>query len=265
MKARLAVPVAALLTAALCAVFLPFMKAAVDGGLKARAQAALAGRGLGAVRVSSDWATLTLTGPRPARAPAVAAVSQMPDAGAVQAIRYDATGQPGAAAGRRAAAASGRAAAGGPAAGSGRPAGSGRATGGSAAGQGGGRAGLTAAALRSRIRGALGRPGVVFASGSAALTGRSDRALRRVAAVLRRDPRARIRIDGFTDSQGSAPGNAALSRARARSARAYLTARGIAAGRLTAEGFGASRPVASNATAAGRQANRRIEFSVRGG
>ncbi len=242
MKARLAVPVAALLAVVLCAVFLPFMKAAVDGGLKARAQAALAGRGLGAVRAGSDWATLTLTGPRSARAAAVAAVSRMPDAGAVQAIRYDATGQPG----RRTAVA-----------GAGRP----------AAGPRGGRAAparLTAA-LRARIRGALGRPGVVFASGSAALAGRSARALRRVAAVLRRDPRARIRIDGFTDSQGSAAGNAALSRARARSARAYLTARGIAAGRLTTEGFGASRPAASNATAAGRQANRRIEFSVRGG
>lgn len=261
MKARLAVPVAALLAAALCAVFLPFMKAAVDGGLKARAQAALAGHGLGAVQAGSDWTTLTLTGPRSARAAAVAAVSRMPDAGAVHAIRYDATGRPGGrSAGAGWPAADGRPGAGGLAAASTR-----QPAGGSAAGQGGGRAGLAAAALRSRIRGALGRPGVVFASGSAALTGRSDRALRRLAAVLRRDPRARIRIDGFTDSQGSAAGNAALSRARARSARAWLTACGITAGRLTTEGFGASRPVASNATAAGRQANRRIEISVRGG
>ncbi|MGH7527989.1 MAG: OmpA family protein, partial [Gemmatimonadales bacterium] len=60
---------------------------------------------------------------------------------------------------------------------------------------------------------------------------------------------------------GSASVNKRLSRARADAVRQYLIDRGVAAERLTAAGFGPSRPVASNKTAEGRAQNRRVELT----
>lgn len=71
-----------------------------------------------------------------------------------------------------------------------------------------------------------------------------------------------VRIEGHTDAIGSAQTNQALSQARAEAVRAALVARGIAAERLAAQGFGPDRPIGDNATAAGRAKNRRIEFKV---
>lgn len=68
-----------------------------------------------------------------------------------------------------------------------------------------------------------------------------------------------FRIEGHTDSIGSEEYNQALSRRRAESVVGYLTARGIAAGRLLVEGHGESRPLADNGTDEGRQKNRRVQ------
>nr|HPK66330.1 OmpA family protein [Thermoanaerobaculia bacterium] len=54
--------------------------------------------------------------------------------------------------------------------------------------------------------------------------------------------------------------NQKLSEARAAAVRDYLTAHGVAASRLTSAGFGASQPVADNATELGRARNRRVEI-----
>jgi outer membrane protein OmpA-like peptidoglycan-associated protein len=125
-------------------------------------------------------------------------------------------------------------------------------------------AGLTAAQAQAQIRRALGRPGITFAGGSAALTAPSAAILTRVAAILAEAPHTSTLIAGYTDNRGSGPRNLVLSRARAAAVRAFLASHGIAASRLTTAGYGESHPVASNATAAGRLANRRVVFTVQG-
>jgi OmpA-OmpF porin, OOP family len=69
-----------------------------------------------------------------------------------------------------------------------------------------------------------------------------------------------VRIEGHTDSIGAPAYNRRLSEQRAESVASWLIAHGVAAGRLVIAGRGASQPVADNATAAGRQHNRRVEI-----
>ena len=102
--------------------------------------------------------------------------------------------------------------------------------------------------------------GVRFETGSAALTAGSEAALAEVAALLRERPSLRVRVEGHTDSAGSADANRRLSERRARAVRDRLVASGVEGSRLEAVGVGADRPVASNATEAGRRQNRRVEL-----
>lgn len=69
-------------------------------------------------------------------------------------------------------------------------------------------------------------------------------------------------VDGHTDSVGSEAYNQRLSQRRADAVRQYLVQHGIPSGRVTSEGFGESRPVASNDTEDGRAQNRRVELRV---
>ncbi len=103
---------------------------------------------------------------------------------------------------------------------------------------------------------------VQFATGSAVLTGPSGPVLDNVATILKQNPNLRLKIEGHTDITGSAKVNLVLSDARAKSCRNYLVSRGISAERLSSEGFGSTRPIASNATKAGRDQNRRVDFIV---
>lgn len=104
--------------------------------------------------------------------------------------------------------------------------------------------------------------GVYFNSGSAVLLEESEPMLKEVAALIKASPEAKLTIDGHTDNIGSAAYNQALSEQRASAVRDALVARyGIAPGRLTAKGYGLSRPVESNATPQGRAHNRRVELS----
>lgn len=75
-------------------------------------------------------------------------------------------------------------------------------------------------------------------------------------------PDALIIIEGHTDSRGNAENNQQLSQQRAEAVAAWLVKAGVDAKRLRVIGYGASRPVADNATEAGRAKNRRIEFKV---
>lgn len=77
-----------------------------------------------------------------------------------------------------------------------------------------------------------------------------------------RCPDVRISVTGHTDSSGSAARNRQLSAYRADAVRAYLISLGVEANRVTARGAGSSEPLASNASAAGRERNRRIEIGV---
>lgn len=73
----------------------------------------------------------------------------------------------------------------------------------------------------------------------------------------------KIDLQGHTDSTGSAELNLKLSKSRAEAVKNELVKRGISADRITAEGFGDTRPVESNITEEGRQKNRRTEFRIK--
>jgi outer membrane protein OmpA-like peptidoglycan-associated protein len=104
--------------------------------------------------------------------------------------------------------------------------------------------------------------GVYFSSGSAVLLEESEPMLKQVAALVKASPAAGLTIEGHTDNIGSAEYNQKLSEARANAVREALVSRyGIVAGRLSAKGFGLTRPVDSNATVEGRAHNRRVELA----
>lgn len=101
-----------------------------------------------------------------------------------------------------------------------------------------------------------------FSSARAEIDEASREQLSEIAGVLTRCPTIRIAVTGHTDSSGSAARNRQLSAYRADAVRAYLVSLGVDAERVTARGAGSSEPLASNATAAGRERNRRIEIDI---
>ena len=86
--------------------------------------------------------------------------------------------------------------------------------------------------------------------------------LNEVAAVLQEYPNTYVDVYGHTDSTGSDTYNQGLSERRAAAVANYLTTRGVASARLGTRGFGSSQPIASNSTAEGQAANRRVEIKV---
>ncbi|MEJ2726680.1 MAG: OmpA family protein [Deltaproteobacteria bacterium] len=86
--------------------------------------------------------------------------------------------------------------------------------------------------------------------------------INRVAGVLNRYPETLIRVEGHTDSVGSEEYNMDLSLRRANSVGDLLVQRGVNSGRIQPVGFGETMPVATNATEAGRQLNRRVEIKI---
>ena len=101
--------------------------------------------------------------------------------------------------------------------------------------------------------------GIYFEQGSARLRQESFAVLDQVVAALRH-PGITLQIQVHTDSRGSGAYNLRMSHARAAAIYEYLVQRGVAAERLTYQGFGETCPVATNQTAQGRQANRRVVF-----
>ena len=83
-----------------------------------------------------------------------------------------------------------------------------------------------------------------------------------VVEVLNEFNKTSIKISGHTDSVGNAEYNQTLSEQRANSVENYLVNRKVASGRVHAVGFGERQPIASNATVAGKQANRRVELEL---
>jgi OOP family OmpA-OmpF porin len=102
-----------------------------------------------------------------------------------------------------------------------------------------------------------------FASASAVIAGSSRGLLRRLAGIAGKCPKANFFIDGHTDNVGPPAANLKLSRARAEAVKAEMARQGVARQRMTARGFGETRPVGNNKTERGRAANRRIVFVVR--
>ena len=84
-----------------------------------------------------------------------------------------------------------------------------------------------------------------------------------VAQTLTQHPELAANVVGHTDSTGNPNYNMTLSQKRAQSVASYLTDRGVARNRLSAEGRGQNQPVADNATEAGRAQNRRVEIYLK--
>jgi outer membrane protein OmpA-like peptidoglycan-associated protein len=111
---------------------------------------------------------------------------------------------------------------------------------------------------------ALAGQEVQFFIGSARIPARANRLLDALAAVARDCAAFTITIGGHTDARGDAAYNQVLSEQRAAAVRAYLIRRGASQERLTSVGYGASRPLSTEVTEAAHRRNRRITFDVAG-
>jgi OOP family OmpA-OmpF porin len=86
--------------------------------------------------------------------------------------------------------------------------------------------------------------------------------IKNLADFMKQYPSTTTTVEGHTDSVGPDAYNQKLSQRRADAVKQVLVKDGVAAGRITSVGYGESRPVADNATEAGRAVNRRVEASV---
>ena len=103
---------------------------------------------------------------------------------------------------------------------------------------------------------------ILFDPGSATITLETQPVVDDIAEILKKCPDLRIQIAGYTDSQGGEEMNQELSQQRASSVLDALRARRVPVNAFEAVGFGEADPIATNDTEEGREANRRIEFSL---
>ncbi|MCC6584482.1 MAG: OmpA family protein [Chitinophagales bacterium] len=103
---------------------------------------------------------------------------------------------------------------------------------------------------------------IQFETGKATIKPVSFKILDEVASILNEYPYYDVNVDGHTDNVGKPASNLKLSQDRAASAVEYLVKKGIPASRLVSSGYGDTKPVADNKTAAGRAQNRRVEFNL---
>lgn len=105
-------------------------------------------------------------------------------------------------------------------------------------------------------------PEIMFDVNKATLRPESETKLNAVLAILNEYPALKLRIGGYTDTDGNDAANLKLSNARAATCLTWFSAKGIAADRLSAEGYGEQHPVAPNDTPENKAKNRRISFRV---
>jgi outer membrane protein OmpA-like peptidoglycan-associated protein len=101
---------------------------------------------------------------------------------------------------------------------------------------------------------------VLFDSGQAQLLPGSADNMAKLAAFFKRNPKSTASIEGYTDSVGNANANVELSNRRANAVMTALLTLGVPTDRLSTRAHGEENPTATNATAAGRQMNRRVEI-----
>lgn len=101
-----------------------------------------------------------------------------------------------------------------------------------------------------------------FETNSSTLKPSSQEQMRNIAEIMKAYPQVTVKFGGYTDNTGDPQRNLQLSRERASSAMNQVAALGVDALRLTAEGYGEQNPIADNATAEGRQRNRRVGINV---
>jgi outer membrane protein OmpA-like peptidoglycan-associated protein len=105
---------------------------------------------------------------------------------------------------------------------------------------------------------------VLFDTGKSTLRPGAREKLAKVSGVILGHPGLKLEVEGHTDNVGGEEYNQRLSEQRAAAVRDYLVKENIPAASVTVKGFGKTQPVVSNATAAGRQRNRRVELVVSG-
>jgi outer membrane protein OmpA-like peptidoglycan-associated protein len=138
----------------------------------------------------------------------------------------------------------------------------------------GGTAEITVAAAQSvaevqeNLATILDRSGIQFDTNSAVIKAESipilDNAVASITQEFAAFPNIKIEVGGHTDNVGGASANQQLSQIRAQAVLDYLGSKGVDATRLTAKGYGATKPIADNKTEIARATNRRIEFTVSG-
>lgn len=104
--------------------------------------------------------------------------------------------------------------------------------------------------------------GVFFEFNSAALTTNAKTILDAAVPVIQQSDAEKIEVAGHTDGKGSDDYNLNLSQNRAQSVKRYLANQGVESLRLSAQGYGESKPIASNDTDAGSAENRRVELVI---
>jgi outer membrane protein OmpA-like peptidoglycan-associated protein len=120
-------------------------------------------------------------------------------------------------------------------------------------------------ATRDTPRGLVVNMGdVLFDTGKFNLRSEAREALAKLSGIVLAHPGLNLEIEGHTDSTGSDELNQKLSEDRAAAVRSYLVQQGLPDSSVTSKGFGKTMPVTDNATAAGRQQNRRVEIIVSG-
>ena len=107
-------------------------------------------------------------------------------------------------------------------------------------------------------------PDVLFDSGQYTLKPAARERLARISGIVLAYPDLKLAIEGHTDSIGSDEMNQRLSEKRAATVRDYLVNANVPINNVIATGFGKTRPIADNKTAAGRKLNRRVEMVVSG-
>jgi len=105
---------------------------------------------------------------------------------------------------------------------------------------------------------------VLFDTGKYSLKPGAREKLAKISGIILPHPGLKLEVEGHTDSVGSDEYNQRLSEQRANAVRDYLVSQGVSAEAVTALGFGKTRPVTDNGSAAGRQQNRRVELVVSG-
>ena len=103
---------------------------------------------------------------------------------------------------------------------------------------------------------------ILFDTGKASIKFQSAEVLNQIINVLKKFPKSRFRIEGYTDSTGNKQKNITLSQNRADAVKIYLIQGGIDQSRLESMGYGPEKPIASNKTRKGRELNRRVEINL---
>ncbi len=103
---------------------------------------------------------------------------------------------------------------------------------------------------------------LLFETNSDVIISSSYNSLNKLASVMVNNPKSKLHLEGHTDNVGDDNSNMDLSKRRSESVKRYLGTKGVSANRITTDGFGETKPVDTNDTDAGRQANRRVEMNI---